>query len=414
MEELQQTGIYLLIEDTTEMMWEDRQAIVGLGPVGLCKDYQLGFLLHTTLVGRWSQDQQEPTTLGRRPVQLLGLADQQYHVRKPRQKGESRRARLSRGRESQLWEQTTFRLGEKPDNEGVRWVRVGDRGADIYDFLRSCEGYGHGFVVRAAQDRALLDEDGNPQGSLFARARAQPALGERELFLRCRPTQPARTVNLKISATPVCLRAPYRVGRIPGALPPLSCTLVRVWEEGAAKGQARLEWMLLCDGVQTSLAKACQCVQQYATRWLIEEFHKVLKTGLKTEALQLESGQSLMAATAIKSVVAVRLLRLREQARHEPEALLLDEPLTGLDPLGIRKMKATIVRRAEAGSAVLLSSHLLHLVEELCHRVLILLDGRMVAFGSIPEIVAGRPELAGLPLEDVFLRLVGRAGDGDA
>src|SRR5512146_434734 len=99
---------------------------------------------------------------------------------------------------------------------------------------------------------------------------------------------------------------------------------------------------------------------------------------------------------------------------HEPEALLLDEPLTGLDPLGIRKMKATIVRRAEAGSAVLLSSHLLHLVEELCDRVLILLDGTMVAFGSTPEIVAGRPELAGLPLEDVFLRLVGRAGDGDA
>jgi ABC-2 type transport system ATP-binding protein len=95
---------------------------------------------------------------------------------------------------------------------------------------------------------------------------------------------------------------------------------------------------------------------------------------------------------------------------HEPEALLLDEPLTGLDPLGIRKMKATIVRRAEAGSAVLLSSHLLHLVEELCDRVLILLDGTMVAFGSIAEIVAGRPDLAGLPLEDVFLRLVGRDG----
>ena len=95
---------------------------------------------------------------------------------------------------------------------------------------------------------------------------------------------------------------------------------------------------------------------------------------------------------------------------HEPEALLLDEPLTGLDPLGIRKMKATIVRRAESGSAVLLSSHLLHLVEELCDRVLILRDGHPVAFGSIAEIVAGRPDLAGRPLEDVFLRLVGPDG----
>ena len=97
---------------------------------------------------------------------------------------------------------------------------------------------------------------------------------------------------------------------------------------------------------------------------------------------------------------------------HDPEALLFDEPLTGLDPVGIRKMKATIMQRAEAGSAVLLSSHLLHLVEELCDRVLILLDGRMVAFGSIAEIVAGLPDLAGRPLEDVFLRLVGRDEGG--
>ena len=93
---------------------------------------------------------------------------------------------------------------------------------------------------------------------------------------------------------------------------------------------------------------------------------------------------------------------------HEPQALLLDEPLTGLDPVGIRNMKATIVRRAELGSAVLLSSHLLHLVEEVCARVLILHEGRLVAFGSIADIVAARPELAGRSLEEMFLRLIGR------
>jgi ABC-2 type transport system ATP-binding protein len=92
---------------------------------------------------------------------------------------------------------------------------------------------------------------------------------------------------------------------------------------------------------------------------------------------------------------------------HNPSALLLDEPLTGLDPVGIRRMKATIARRAEAGAAVLLSSHLLHLVEEVCDRVLVLHHGRAVAFGTITEIVAERPGLAGQPLEAVFLALVG-------
>lgn len=92
---------------------------------------------------------------------------------------------------------------------------------------------------------------------------------------------------------------------------------------------------------------------------------------------------------------------------HEPRALLLDEPLTGLDPVGIRRMKATIVQRAAEGVAVILSSHLLHLVEEICTRVLVLQRGRAVAFGTVAEIVAGRPELAGRSLEDVFLALIG-------
>jgi ABC-2 type transport system ATP-binding protein len=99
---------------------------------------------------------------------------------------------------------------------------------------------------------------------------------------------------------------------------------------------------------------------------------------------------------------------------HHPGALLLDEPLTGLDPVGIRRMKATIVRRAEEGAAVILSSHLLHLVEEICTRVLIMNRGRAVAFGTISEIIAARPEMSGRHLEDVFLALIGQDGAAEA
>jgi ABC-2 type transport system ATP-binding protein len=95
---------------------------------------------------------------------------------------------------------------------------------------------------------------------------------------------------------------------------------------------------------------------------------------------------------------------------HDPKALLLDEPLTGLDPVGIRRMKATVLNDALAGAAVILSSHLLHLVEEICTRVLIMRRGRVLAFGTIAEIVAARPDLAGLRLEEVFLGLVGQGG----
>ena len=94
---------------------------------------------------------------------------------------------------------------------------------------------------------------------------------------------------------------------------------------------------------------------------------------------------------------------------HDPAVLMLDEPLTGLDPAGMRRMRETIAARARQGASVVLSSHLLHLVEELCTKLLVIQRGRCVAYGSIDAIIAERPQLAGLPLEDVFLALTADA-----
>lgn len=90
---------------------------------------------------------------------------------------------------------------------------------------------------------------------------------------------------------------------------------------------------------------------------------------------------------------------------HDPSVLILDEPLTGLDPGGMRRMRETIAARAAAGAAVILSSHLLNLVEELCTKLLVVRRGECVAYGSIDDIIAAHPSLAGRSLEDVFLAL---------
>jgi ABC-2 type transport system ATP-binding protein len=88
--------------------------------------------------------------------------------------------------------------------------------------------------------------------------------------------------------------------------------------------------------------------------------------------------------------------------------LLFDEPLTGLDPIGIRRMRDTIVSRGRAGAAVLLSSHLLHLVQEVCTRVIIMDRGRKIADGSVEQLasMADMAE-AGSSLEQIFLRVTG-------
>ena len=91
---------------------------------------------------------------------------------------------------------------------------------------------------------------------------------------------------------------------------------------------------------------------------------------------------------------------------HDPEVLIFDEPLTGLDPLGIRRMKESIVRRAKDGAAVILSSHLLHLVEELCDTVAVIQNGTRAAYGKIEDlkwkIAQGRGDVS---LEEAFLKI---------
>ena len=95
---------------------------------------------------------------------------------------------------------------------------------------------------------------------------------------------------------------------------------------------------------------------------------------------------------------------------HSPQVIFFDEPLTGLDPLGIRRMKDSILKRAREGAAVLISSHLLHLLEEICSHVLILKNGKKVIDGTLDEVRRQFSEQSGdSNLEDVFFRATGES-----
>jgi ABC-2 type transport system ATP-binding protein len=93
---------------------------------------------------------------------------------------------------------------------------------------------------------------------------------------------------------------------------------------------------------------------------------------------------------------------------HSPQVMFFDEPLTGLDPLGIRRMKNSIVQRARAGATIVLSSHLLHLLEEVCSHVLILKRGKKIADGTIAEVSRQFSNgEADVSLEEIFIRATG-------
>ena len=87
-------------------------------------------------------------------------------------------------------------------------------------------------------------------------------------------------------------------------------------------------------------------------------------------------------------------VKLAQALAHDPELLLLDEPLNGLDPAQRRGVVALIQRMGDEGRTVLVSSHVLHEVERMAPRVLVLVNGHLVASGStaaIRELIADRP-----------------------
>jgi hypothetical protein len=358
MAELRMPGRYLLLEDTTFPSFSHRrEPIPGLGPIGDSEPGQQGFLLHSVLAVRASSSS-IPDASGRRPpVTILGLADQQYLLRSPRDpkttKQAGSRQRQIRDRESDRWLESGKRIGPAPGDPAVRWIRVADREADIYEYMASCRAAGHGFVIRVSQNRILLNPaDGKRLGLVFEHIASVAPLGGMYLDLRGRDGRVARRAKLLISCGPVRVRAPERAGRLAGAGEPIDCWFTRVWEEDPPEGVEALEWVLYTDGPTESFSDALSVVMDYGTRFLIEEFHKSLKTGMKAEDLQLEQANRLFAAIAVMSVVAMRLLDLRELGKGFPEA---PAACTGLDEFELEMLSLAVERELTTVTDVLLA-----------------------------------------------------------
>ena len=295
-------AVVLHIQDGSQLDYSGPRARDGLGPIGDGGGW--GFLLHTTL----SVDPQTSA--------VLGLSHQVLTVRQPAPPQETKRQRKQRPRESQVWGQAVAALGAAP--AGSCWVQVCDREADTFAFFAACRQHGHHFLVRAAQNRraAVGPAGTEPTGGLLDLVRTLPAGTQQELELRRRPQRAPRRVALNVAWAPLTLWPPQdeRVGQ-----EPLQLWAVRVWEPQTPAGEEPIEWVLLTDLPTPDAAAALARAQGYALRWLIEEYHKCLKSGCAVEARQMEMAARLAACIALLAVVAVRLLQLKHTARHAPQ-----------------------------------------------------------------------------------------------
>src|SRR3989440_7843323 len=246
--EARQTERVLLIQDTTEVDYQQHPTTTGLGPIGNGSHH--GFFLQSVLAVR-PEDRQ-----------VLGLAHQEPFLRQPVPKGESKRERQQRPRESQVWERSVQAIGVPPS--GVQWIHVGDRYSDMFPFLSLCREMQCDFVVRAAQDRCvdLLVEQADapvparshhkrrPQQKpspvplhLFEVVDGWVAVGEQDLHLDATQKRPARTAHLALSFGSVRLLPPQ--SQQASQLRPLVVWVVRVWEPRPPDGVEPVEWGLL-------------------------------------------------------------------------------------------------------------------------------------------------------------------------
>ena len=303
-------GEYLLVEDTTTLSFNTHAAAADLGPVN-DRDGR-GFLVHNTLalrVARWDHDQ-VPT------VTVLGLAGQHCWSRpkvalKPKLK--AKLGRLGRARESARWAASLAAWPQAP--AGVQWIYVADRESDIYEVFERCAARGADWVIRAAQARALVAED----HSVFAAVAQAPVRGHLSVELRARSGQPARTMRAALRACTVTLRGPWRPS---GPLAPRTLQVVEVRDVAPPAGTKPMVWVLLTSLPIDTLTQIKRIVGCYTQRWLVEEFHKALKSGTQVEVSQLGTGRALQGLCAVLSLVALRLLETKLHARAFP-----DEPL---------------------------------------------------------------------------------------
>jgi hypothetical protein len=329
--EAEQRSQVLLIGDTTDVNLSSHKTTKGLGPVGRGNKAQ-GFFVHSVLA------------VDAKDKQLLGCMGQEPFVREPAPEKETKAERNARWRESLIWEQSIERIGPVPLN--TQWIYVGDRGSDIFRFWQRCLELGYDFVTRVAQNRNILvegeDEHEDPTAEhLKTLARSLPAQGVSVLTVPAERGRPEREALVHIGWSQVEIQPPadgtalHQTG--------MKVSVVRVWEPEPPEDVEALEWILVTSVTVTTPEDAYQRIMWYKWRWLVEDFHKVLKTGCLLEDRCLQTVEAFCNLLAILTPTAMRLLWLRQTAQMAP-----DTPATEVISKDVIQVVLYLDKRPEA------------------------------------------------------------------
>lgn len=298
-------GRYLVLGDTTEIDFGYCRQIEGLSKIG--NGSGRGFLLHSGLMVAADTEA------------LVGVAGQVIHYRRSAPKKENQSQRFQRERESRVWGDVVDQIGAPA--QGVQLIHVFDRGADDFEVFCHLMENRCDWVVRAKSPHRKIHACWGEEMPLQAYLKTLPLAGSYELKLRARPRQPARTAKLEVYFGALSMPIPrHRSAYVKNLDPaPLAMNVVWVRESHAPPGVEPIAWVLYTSLPVETFEDAWQIISSYECRWLVEEYHKALKTGCSVQRRLLRKAERLEPVVGLMSVVAVRLLQLKTIARQQPD-----------------------------------------------------------------------------------------------
>ena len=305
----------LVLHDATELDYTTHRSLENLGQVG--NGHHRGYIVQNSLAV-------DPSTR-----EVIGLLQQTLHhrIRVPKKEGTAKK-RERESRESRLWLK-----GTEPLPASWQLIDVCDQGADTFEFLEHEFKSGRRFVIRAAYNRRILIGHDDPASceSSFLRdaARELPEAGTWTLRVTSKvevkaskkkgkkkaKKRKARDAKMAVAFVPVQIRPPVQKRGRHGN-EPLPMWAVRVWEVDPPDGEERLEWFLLTNEPVETFEDAYRVVGWYECRWIVEEYHKGMKTGCRIESPQFTTEAGLNPTIALLSIVTLTLLTMRDASRR--------------------------------------------------------------------------------------------------
>jgi hypothetical protein len=198
---------------------------------------------------------------------------------------------------------------------------VVDRGADDFEFFFHCQQTKTEWVARVKNVNRVVITPKGEERPLKSYLQTLPEAGRYTLELRARPNQPARTAKVVVAFGALTMPTPKLKSPFLKRVKPSPIPMRVVWvrEVDPPGGVEPIEWVLYTSLSVETFDEAMVIVGYYEKRWLIEEWHKTLKTGLRAERRQLKDAERLEPMMGLMSVEAVRLFQMKGEARTAPE-----------------------------------------------------------------------------------------------